>query len=97
MQAPWTRWRRPVFGVVLVIIVVGQWERLSSGHPFSAVTELLVIGFFGWMLFTPSGTEPDRRGDADAWRQQSRRPAGAQQSACLAATRTPRRGAPPGG
>jgi hypothetical protein len=73
MQTLWARWRRPVLIVALVIIAIGQWDRLASGHPFNVVTALGVIGFFAWLLFTRFIPPPDQRGNVEAWRRHSRR------------------------
>jgi hypothetical protein len=69
----WPRWRRPVLAVALVVIAIGQWDRLATGHPFNVITALGVIGFFAWLLFTPFSPPPEGRGDVEAWRQHSRR------------------------
>jgi hypothetical protein len=68
----WDRWRRPVALTFALVFVVSQWERLSSGEPFTIATGIGVVCFFTSAMWRRPTPPRELRTSADAWRDSAK-------------------------
>jgi hypothetical protein len=67
----WHKVRRPLLGLVFLVLVLGQVPRLLSGEPFPTVTAALLVAFWTWLVWRPLFPEGDKT-TPEYWRSWNR-------------------------
>lgn len=67
----WHKVRRPLLGLVFLVLALGQVPRLLSGQVFSTVTGVLLIIFWAWLVWRPLLPDGDKT-TPEYWRSSNR-------------------------